>query len=111
VSVRQRALPAWRSIDATWEEIVARIELGDAIILTLRFVPPAWLIAEVDADAGSIARTNHAVLAVGITEPSDRQQAVIVKNSWGPAWGDGGYGFVSRRYFEYFIIRVHAMES
>lgn len=37
----------------------------------------------------------HAVLAVAF---DDSQSTVTVKNSWGPAWGAGGYAHVSYRY-------------
>ena len=51
----------------------------------------------IDAAPGGQTPGNHAVLAVGIDAP-DR---LIVKNSWGPGWGDGGYGFVTPRYYDH----------
>ena len=33
----------------------------------------------------------HAVLAVGY---DDAKQVLIVRNSWGTAWGDGGYFYM-----------------
>lgn len=37
----------------------------------------------------------HAVLAVGYT-----QSHVIIRNSWGAAWGDDGYGYLPWSYFD-----------
>jgi hypothetical protein len=39
----------------------------------------------------------HAVLVVGYDDPG---QFVTVKNSWGPDWGEGGYGRLSYDYVE-----------
>jgi hypothetical protein len=110
---RQRSLPSWHPVASGWVAILDELALGNAVILTLRFVPSAWVDANVDASPGSNAKTNHAVLVVGATEPGDGQPAdsLIIKNSWGPAWGDAGYGFVSQRYIDHFTIRVHALES
>jgi len=38
--------------------------------------------------------TNHAVLIVGYTTVNGHQ-ALIVKNSWGPSWGNKGYVYIS----------------
>jgi C1A family cysteine protease len=45
----------------------------------------------------------HAVLAVGydngIVEPlTNEAGALIIRNSWGPRWGDGGYGCLPYSY-------------
>jgi C1A family cysteine protease len=37
----------------------------------------------------------HAVLAVGYSDPESR---LIVRNSWGPSWGDGGYFYMPYPY-------------
>lgn len=110
---RQRSLPQWHVVAPTWSGILDEIALGNAVVLTLRFVSPAWLKPEVDAPPGSKARTNHAVLAVGSTEQGDGQPAdtIIFKNSWGPLWGDAGYGFLSHRYVDHFTVRAHALET
>jgi C1A family cysteine protease len=37
----------------------------------------------------------HAVLVVGYDDSArDGQGILIVRNSWGTAWGDGGYGYL-----------------
>lgn len=37
----------------------------------------------------------HAVLAVGY---DDRQEALLIQNSWGEGWGDGGFGWLPYAY-------------
>ena len=39
----------------------------------------------------------HAVLVVG-HGTVDRQPAILVRNSWGPAWGTGGYAWLTRAF-------------
>lgn len=39
----------------------------------------------------------HAVIAVG-HGTVDRQRAILVRNSWGPSWGDAGYGWLTERF-------------
>lgn len=36
----------------------------------------------------------HAVLVVGFREREVGEGAFVVRNSWGPAWGEGGYGYL-----------------
>ncbi len=44
----------------------------------------------------------HAILAVGYDEA---KQQVLFRNSWSPAWGDKGYGYLPYTYFN--ASRVH----
>lgn len=39
----------------------------------------------------------HAVVAVG-HGLVDRQRAVLIRNSWGPGWGDAGHGWLTERF-------------
>jgi C1A family cysteine protease len=73
-------------------------------------VAAAWYHdgALVDAPGGQKTPGNHAVLAVGAL---DAPQRLIVKNSWGPSWGDGGYGLLTRRYYDHYALRAHTLEA
>lgn len=39
----------------------------------------------------------HAVVAVGHGKV-DGQRAILIRNSWGPSWGDAGYGWLTERF-------------
>ncbi len=39
----------------------------------------------------------HAVIGVG-HGLVDEQRAILVRNSWGPSWGDAGYGWLTERF-------------
>lgn len=47
-----------------------------------------------------IERGGHAVLAVGYGLAPSGQEAVLIRNSWGPGWGLDGYAWLSRSYLD-----------
>jgi GNAT superfamily N-acetyltransferase len=47
-------------------------------------------------------RGRHAVALIGITSDDEH----IFQNSWGPDWGDGGIGYLTRSYFEKHVQAV-----
>jgi hypothetical protein len=107
----QRALPGWRALEGlTMTAIAAELEQPLAVIVSVRVVHSAWRVAggEIDAAPGAKTPGSHAVLAVGMLEAPAR---LIIKNSWGPLWGHGGYGFVSERYLENYGLRAHVLEE
>lgn len=66
----------------------------------------AWYLDAVDHRTGALrvptarearTRSGHVILLVGFDRRSRR---FVFRNSWGPDWGDGGYGTVPERYLE-----------
>ncbi len=45
-------------------------------------------------DEEPVHNRRHAVVAVGHGKVDD-QPAILVRNSWGPSWGDAGYGWLT----------------
>lgn len=107
----QRALPGWRALnELTVAAIEAELDRPRAVILSLRVVRSAWRVAggEIDAQPGAKTPGSHAVLAVGVLDTPAR---LIVKNSWGPLWGQGGYGFISERYLRNYGLSAYVLEE
>ena len=105
--------PQWREIgNPSFEAIDAELISGAAVLLSVRVVRSAWTTgaALVDAPPGRVARAGHAVLAVGTVRNavSDR---IIFKNSWGPDWGDEGYGLLTRQYLDAYLRRAFVVAS
>ncbi|WP_420433455.1 C1 family peptidase [Candidatus Poriferisocius sp.] len=51
----------------------------------------------------------HAVLAVG-ARTRERVRTLLVRNSWGPGWGAGGYGWLPLDYLIAFGARAGAID-
>ena len=60
----------------------------------------------VDAPPGQKTPGNHAVLAVGAHDSPD---SLIIKNSWGTDWGEEGYGYLTRGYYDNYALRAHLL--
>lgn len=110
-------LGRWRRLAAPDVTTIAdEVAQGFSVILTVAFVPNAWLnLADgslIDAPPGQRTIGGHAVTVVGI-RPADGSlpDALIVKNSWGPDWGDAGFGMLSVDYLGSYGIVAHALEA
>lgn len=110
-AANRRVMPASRALAGSgFEPVVEQLAFGRPVILTVRVVRSAWRQPDalIDAAPGRKSPGNHAVLAVGSLTGPDR---IIVKNSWGPGWGDGGYGYLTRRYLDHYGLRAHVLET
>jgi hypothetical protein len=106
--INQRAFPRWERIQQpSVPRLREVLEDRRPIVVTVRFVPLAWLASggEIDAAADATSIGGHAVLATGV----DDDDRVRFKNSWGEDWGDGGYGTMTRRYLDEFGVVAHAL--
>jgi len=104
----QRHLPSWERIDPpSLAALEVALGEGRPVVVTFRLVPRAWFHddEEIDSPPGAPIVGGHAVLAVGI----DSQDRVIIKNSWGSWWGDGGYGYVTSRYVQNYGVVAHVL--
>ena len=99
-----------RSGSVTAQAVAAELATGHAVVLTLALVAGSWTTSTIDADPARKTVGSHAVLAVGSTWIGG-DLSTIIKNSWGPAWGAQGYGFVSARYIAAFAVVAHILEA
>ena len=109
-AANRRAMPAFTMLPAPgFDAIAAAIGAARPVIVTVRVVYTVWREPGgiIDAQPGRKTPANHAVLAVGALTGPDR---LVVKNSWGPNWGDRGYGYITRRYLDHYALRAHALE-
>jgi hypothetical protein len=109
-AANRRALPPFQLLpDSRFDRVAAEIADRRPVVLTVRVVRAAWRQPDGTIDAESNRKTpgNHAVLAVGALTSPER---IIVKNSWGPRWGDDGYGYLTRQYLDHYGLRAHVLE-
>lgn len=85
--------------NASVDQIVAALDQGRPVIIltTLSrafFSPSAQAV--VDPAVGEVPEPErrHAVIAVG-HGTVDGKRAILVRNSWGSRWGDGGYAWLT----------------
>jgi len=94
-----------------------RVRTLDDCKMALAAETPVSVALRIDADdwesatSGDIpmpskfkkVREAHSVLLVGY---NDEDRRLIVRNSWGPAWGDKGYGYIQYDYFKRFQLEA-----
>jgi hypothetical protein len=108
------SIPIWRRLALpSFTAVEDELAEGNAVVLTVGYIPRAWNRPDgvVDAEPGLKTVTNHAVLSVGVAGPASNTPGHIIKNSWGDAWGDRGYGLISRRYFDAYTRVAHVLEG
>lgn len=81
--------------------------LGPGISLGMRFYDSGFRAADgrlALPTPGDRFRGRHNVMVTGaLTKNGDGQledALLIFRNSWGPGWGDRGYGYITREYFD-----------
>lgn len=84
---------------ANSQEIAAVIAGGDAVWASFWVDMDAWSHGGlrqggVIPDYEQRDDSGHAVLLVGYRTTTGRRE-FLIHNSWGPTWGDGGYGWIS----------------
>ncbi|HEX5502237.1 MAG TPA: C1 family peptidase [Thermomicrobiales bacterium] len=109
-AARQRCWPAGGAITPTVASVRDVLNTGRTVILGVLLFP-TWHAAATDGriaspppDAQPIGR--HAVLVVGYGADSGGEGYLIVRNTWGSGWGDGGYGYLADRYIEQHGLRA-----
>jgi hypothetical protein len=85
-------LTAWKTALATGNPIIFGVQLYDSFDKQKR---PGLVPMPTKAEASRESHGAHAMLCVGYSDPDEM---FIVRNSWGPDWGDKGYCYIPYRY-------------
>ena len=97
---------AWKATlvlnQLSFDDIISHLEKGTPIVLGL-VITDAFFDPDDDGvvsdQTPDIERSGHAVLAVG-HGTHQGELAILVRNSWGEAWGLQGYAWLTRAYVE-----------
>jgi hypothetical protein len=90
-------ISGWTAIDnKRLDDAKGQLARGNPVVFGMGVSDPFENMAgnAVYDDTASPRTGDHAMVLVGYSE---RRQAFKVMNSWGTAWGDGGFGWVSYR--------------
>jgi hypothetical protein len=96
--------------DGTVAEIVRRLDGGRPVLVLMMlssafyFVEPSGVIDQKPGDQPNPHR-RHAVVAVGHGLLAN-QKVVLIRNSWGEAWGERGYAWLTEGYLEPRVFKV-----
>lgn len=88
--------------NGTVDAILAELDQDRAVLVLMRLSRSFdWIGADHIVDPGANEQPEflrrHAVVAVGHGEAKG-QRAVLVRNSWGTGWGDGGHGWLTEKF-------------
>lgn len=92
-----------------FDEIAVTLNQGAPVIIGLVITDAFWRpdtdgrIPDLSPD---IERGGHAVLAVGHGTWADGVSALLIRNSWGSGWGQGGYAWLSQSYVERNLLQT-----
>jgi C1A family cysteine protease len=92
------------------EAIIEQVHQGRTVVLAVHLSEPFFGPKDGHIKVprpDEMIDERHAVLVVGHIGGSDRRrEAFIIRNSWGDAWGVGGYGYLPLEY-----VAKHATEA
>ena len=99
----------------TVDAIVAELEQDRPVLTLIRLSRSFdWIGADSIVDPGPTEQPEylrrHAVVAVGHGEAKG-QRAVLIRNSWGAGWGDGGYGWLTEKFLIPRVFRIAILKE
>lgn len=101
--------------DGIEDDLEATLTAGLPVLLvveiTSEFENPS---ADGEIDVPSLSapvNDYHAVTAVGaVTNAAGNARRLLIRNSWGPGWGSGGYGWLPYDYLVAFAVQAAAID-
>lgn len=104
---RARLTPIVATVDAIKSELAA----GNVVIAGIELWEDFELLNEGELalpDRVALNGSYHAVAFVGFSE---REGRVLLRNSWGEDWGDGGYAWLPYEFVSEFVLIAAALDS
>ncbi len=82
------------------DNIILALNAGMPVAIGLRWPNYRSIRAGFLSEQAPMANSAHAVALVGYADPDGQPEdtVFVFKNSWGPAWGEAGYGRATYRY-------------
>jgi Papain family cysteine protease len=86
----------------TVDTMVSELDGGRPLLVLMRlswsfdWVKPDGIVDEAAGEQPDLNR-RHAVIAAGHGEVNG-QRAIVIRNSWGDGWADGGYAYLTEKY-------------
>lgn len=98
--------------DTAIATIINTVEAQRPVVLGLRLTPEFLSLAVRPYIVPTTGRGygGHAVLAVGLADHPLHGSLILVRNSWGTQWGDGGCGWISAAYLHYNLIGYRVVD-
>lgn len=89
-------------VPPTMAKIYASLDAGCPVIVVTNISQSFFYVTAdtiIQASTNEPTLNTHAVIAVGYGE-YDSSRCVLIRNSWGEKWGDGGYAWVEENYLK-----------
>jgi hypothetical protein len=94
------------------DNIIQALNAGVPVTIGLRWPNYRTLRAGFLSEQTPVQGAAHAVTLVGYKNPGEQVEdtTFVFKNSYGPAWGEGGYGWVTCRYLQNYLLSAALLE-
>ena len=84
------------------DQLIRELEQGRPVIILLMlsrtfYGPNTHAVVDPASGEGPEPERRHAVIAVGYGTV-DGQRAILIRNSWGPRWGEAGHAWLTERF-------------
>lgn len=87
-------------------EIANAVRAGSVMILGIRLTPEFWTVQgpEFVIHGGAQGFGGHAILVVGLGKEQNGGELLLIRNTWGTNWANGGYAWLEQSYLQNNLI-------